>query len=76
MGGADCMQEPLRAAIAAEGPAGRSESLRLCVDNDSTPDCSLHQVTIFAGLTNTDPAAPSEYLGAIMTWVHARLTDP
>jgi len=73
MAGADCAQEPLRAAIAAAGAASHSESLRLCVDNDATPDCSLHQVTIYGGLTNTNPAAPSDYLTAIMSWVDARL---
>ncbi len=58
MGATDCNHQPLAAAIAAEGPDRRSENLPLCVDNDSTPDCSLHVVTTHAGLTNTDPPVP------------------
>ena len=73
MGATDCNHEPLRAAIAAQGAAGKSKNLPLCVDADSTPNCSLHVVTTHAGLVNTDPASPADYLGAIMTWVHARL---
>jgi hypothetical protein len=48
----------------------------LCVQLPATPSCSLHQVTLQAGLVNTDPASPSDYLGAIMTWVDQRLRDP
>jgi hypothetical protein len=47
----------------------------VCVDNDGTPDCSLHVVTSRIHLTNTDPASPADYLSAIMTWVDARLKD-
>jgi hypothetical protein len=32
-------------------------------------------VTNKAGLVNTDPSSPSDYLTTIMNWVHARLAD-
>jgi hypothetical protein len=75
MGTTDCDHAPLAAAIAAEGPNAKSENLPLCVQLPGTPACSLHQVTLQAGLVNTDPASPSDYLGAIMTWVDQRLHD-
>ncbi len=75
MGATDCNHEPLRAAIAAQGAATRSKNLPLCVDRDGTPDCSLHVVTPHAGLTNTDPASPADYVGAALAWVDARLAD-
>jgi hypothetical protein len=75
MGLTDCIHEPMRAAIAALGPASRSANFPVCVDADPTPDCSVHVVTNKSGLTNTDASTPADYLTAIMTWVHARLTD-
>jgi hypothetical protein len=75
MGVTDCIHEPMRAAIAAQGPGSRSTNLPVCVDADATPDCSTHVVTNKPGLVNTDPATPADYLGAIMGWVHARLAD-
>lgn len=75
LGYTDCIHEPLRLAIAAQGPTSRSANLPVCVDNDAVPDCSTHVVTNKAGLTNTDPQSPADYLGAIMDWVHARLVD-
>jgi hypothetical protein len=75
MGLTDCIHEPMKAAIAAQGPTGKSKNLPVCVDNDGTPDCSLHVVTSRIHLTNTDPASPADYLAAIMTWVDARLRD-
>ncbi|MGZ6931250.1 MAG: hypothetical protein ACXVK4_12000 [Acidimicrobiia bacterium] len=75
MGYTDCIHEPMRRAIAAEGPDSRSENLPLCVDDDPTPDCSVHVVTSKPGLVNTDPQSPADYLTAIMDWVHARLAD-
>ena len=75
MGRTDCLHEPMRAAIAALGSTSRSANLPVCVDNDATPDCSTHVVTNKKDLVNTDPASPADYLGAIMAWVHARLTD-
>ncbi len=75
MGATDCNHQPLEAAIAAEGPASRSKNLPVCVDDDSTPNCSLHVVTTHAGLTNTDPASPANYVAAVVAWVDARLAD-
>jgi hypothetical protein len=75
LGLTDCIHEPMREAIAAQGPASLSENYPVCVDNDGTNDCSLHVVTTRIHLTNTDPSTPADYLGGIMTWVHARLAD-
>ena len=75
LGVTDCIHEPMRATIAALGPTARSANLPVCVDNDATPDCSVHVVTNKTGLVNTDPASPADYLAAIMGWVHARLAD-
>ena len=75
MGYTDCIHEPMRHAIAAQGPTSRSKNLPVCVDNDATPDCSLHVVTSRIHLTNTDPSTPADYLAGIMTWVDARLKD-
>lgn len=76
MGATDCNHQPLEAAIAAEGPTSRSKNLPVCVDNDSTPNCSLHVVTTHTGLTNTDPASPANYVGAVVVWVDDRLANP
>jgi hypothetical protein len=73
MGASGCANEPLRGAIAAQGPAGRSRSFGLCVAA-ATP-CGMHVVTSISG-TNTDPAFPADYNATIMAWVHARLGDP
>jgi hypothetical protein len=35
----------------------------------------VHVVSNKAGLTNTDPASPADYLTAIIGWVDQRLTD-
>jgi hypothetical protein len=75
MGATDCNHEPLAAAITAKGPDSRSKNLPVCVDNDTTANCSLHVVTTHAGLTNTDPAGPANYLAAVVAWVNARLAD-
>jgi hypothetical protein len=75
LGLTDCIHEPMRRAIAALGPTSRSKNYPVCVDNDATPDCSLHVVTSRIHLTNTDPSTPADYLGGIVTWVDARLTD-
>jgi hypothetical protein len=76
MGATDCNHQPLAAAITAEGLDSTSENLPLCVQLPGTPSCSLHVVTLYAGLTNSDPASPSNYLAAIMTWVDLRLAGP
>ncbi len=71
LGGTDCMNEPLRRVIAAQGPSSRSLSLSLCVG----AGCSMHVLTSSAG-TNTDPLAPNDYNSALMSWVRSRLSDP
>ena len=76
MGATDCNHQPLAAAITAEGPDSTSENLPLCVQLPGTPSCSLHVVTLYAGLSNSDPASPSNYLAAIMTWLDLRLAGP
>ncbi len=74
LGYTDCIHEPMRLAIAAEGPNSMSKNLPVCVDLDAVPDCSTHVVTNKAGV-NTDPQSPADYLGAVMDWIHARLAD-
>lgn len=76
MGVTDCLHQPLAAAITAEGAGSTSKNLPVCVDSDSTPDCSLHVVTPHDGLTNTDPASPADYNAAAIAWIDARLLDP
>jgi hypothetical protein len=76
MGATDCDHQPLAAAISAEGSGSKSENLPLCVALSGTPSCSLHVVTTHAGLTNSDPASPPNYLTAILEWVNLRLADP
>jgi hypothetical protein len=75
LGLTDCIHEPMRRAIVALGPNAKSKNFPVCVDNDATPDCSVHVVTNKAGLTNTDPSTPADYLTGMMDWVHARLAD-
>ena len=77
MGAADCIHEPVRAAIASLGPSSRSRNLRLCVSPAASPgSCATHVVTNKDGGVNTDPAEAADYLATIMDWVHARLGDP
>jgi hypothetical protein len=75
LGYTDCIHEPLKRAIAAQGPTSRSKNLPLCVDADAVPDCDVHVVTNKGNLTNTDPSSPPDYLATIMDWVRARLAD-
>jgi hypothetical protein len=76
LGAADCAHEPLRAAIAGLGPGAMSRNLRVCVSPASAPgSCATHVVTN-KNATNTDPAEPADYNGAILDWVHTRLGDP
>jgi hypothetical protein len=76
LGAADCAHEPLRAAIAGLGPGAKSRNLRVCVSPAGAPgSCATHVVTNKDG-TNTDPAEPADYNGAILDWVHTRLGDP
>ena len=78
MGSVDCQNEPLRSAIAAQGLASRSLSVRLCVNDPNRPTepdpCDRHVATEIAG-TNTDPAFPTDYNTAIMNWVRTRLAE-
>lgn len=77
LGVTDCTHDPLRQAIAALGSTSRSKNLPLCVSTADHPGaCDKHVVTNVAGLTNTDPSSPPDYLTTIMSWVHARLADP
>jgi hypothetical protein len=76
MGAADCVHEPLRAAIAGLGPGSKSRNLRVCVSPDTAPgSCATHVVTN-KDTPNTDPAEPADYNAAILDWVHSRLGDP
>ena len=76
MGFTDCIHEPMRAAIAALGPASRSENLPLCVDNDATPDCSTHVVTNKVRAHEHRPVDARRLPDRrSWTWVHARLAD-
>jgi hypothetical protein len=76
LGSTDCWNEPVRRAIAAEPPGSRSMTLSLCVADPTTgTPCGAHVPTASSG-TNTDPRAPADYNGAIMTWVEHRLADP
>jgi hypothetical protein len=70
LGSTDCMVEPLRAAIEAQGPSSRSANLPLCVD----AGCGRHVPTRF-NLTNTDPESPADFNRAILSWAYARLAD-
>ena len=74
MGVADCIHEPIRAAIAALGAGSRSRNLRLCV-SPARPGLR-HARGHEQGLANTDPAEAADYLATIMDWVHTRLGDP
>jgi hypothetical protein len=75
MGYTDCLHEPMRQAIAAEGPDSRSRNLPVCVTPFGGDPCSVHVVTTKPNLTNTDPQSPADYEQAIMDWIHARLAD-
>lgn len=74
LGSADCIHEPLRAAIAGLEPSSRSLNLRVCVTPQGGEPCATHVVTNRNRL-NTDPGAPADYNGAIFDWVQARLAD-
>jgi hypothetical protein len=75
LGMTDCIHEPLRRAIAAQGATSRSKNFPVCVSTDATNNCDVHVITNKVGLTNTDPSTPADYLTGIMTWVHSRLAD-
>ncbi|MBA3263695.1 MAG: hypothetical protein H0T69_14720 [Thermoleophilaceae bacterium] len=76
LGAADCVHEPLRAAIAGLGAGSKSRNVRVCVSPAGNPgSCATHVVTT-QNATNTDPAEPADYNASIMSWVRARLGDP
>jgi hypothetical protein len=77
LGAVDCVHEPLRRAIAAQGPATKSASMRLCVDSveRSPQDCDLHMPTVHIGAVNTLPGAPADFNAVIVDWVGHRLAD-
>ena len=75
MGYTDCIHEPLRLAIAAEGPASRSHNLPVCVTPAGGDPCSVHVVTSKPNAVNTDPQTPADFLTVITDWIHARLAD-
>ena len=78
MGAVECMHEPMRAAIDAQGAASRSLSLRLCVDPASAPGsgtCATHTPTAKPGLVNSDPAWPADYNAVVLDWVADRRAD-
>jgi hypothetical protein len=75
MGAANCVHEPLRAAIAGLGAGSPSRNMRVCVSNPpAAGTCTVHVVTT-RHVQNTDPSSPADYNGAILDWVHARLND-
>jgi hypothetical protein len=73
MGSVDCMHEPLRAAIAAQGPGSPSLNMRLCVNGPDGGQCSVHTPTNDPGAVNVDPAWPADFNPVVMDWVRARL---
>jgi hypothetical protein len=76
MASAQCVHEPMRLAIAAQGPASRSANLGVCVDDSVTPEpCDVHVVTNKGNAVNLDPALPADFLPVITSWVQARLAD-
>ena len=76
MGAADCAHEPMRLAIAAQGPASKSRNMPVCVEGgDTTTPCDRHVVTTLPHGVNSDPASPADYQAAILDWVRVRMTD-
>jgi hypothetical protein len=75
LGYTDCIHEPMRLAIDAQGPSSRSKNLGLCVTTVGQPECSAHVVANRVGGINTDPTAPADYQTAMMDWVLARIAD-
>lgn len=75
-GSVECLHEPMRRAIASQGEASPSLSMRLCVSPVDSPDtCATHTPTVKEGLTNTAAPWPADYTSPIMTWVQTRLGD-
>lgn len=76
MDATDCKNEPLRAAIAAQGPESRSLSIGVCVTRVGSPEgaCDVH-VSTGGALPNTNDQFPADYLAVIAGWVDDRLAD-
>ncbi|MBA3281148.1 MAG: hypothetical protein H0U29_02860 [Acidimicrobiia bacterium] len=76
MGVIDCLHEPLRRAIVAQGPSSRSLNMRLCVDNPARAGaCDLHVPTTVLNARNTLAGVPADFNPVIVEWVAERLTD-
>lgn len=72
----DCLNEPLKRAIAAQGPASRSLSMRLCVNNPRVAGaCDMHVPTARTGSRNSQGPWPPDFTMSIMDWVRLRLAD-
>ena len=53
-----------------------SRNLPVCVSTTDLPgQCSVHVTLNRAGAVNTDPQSPSDYQGAALAWIDARLAD-
>jgi hypothetical protein len=66
MNAADCVHEPLRAAIDGLGAGSRSVNMRLCISPASAPgSCATHVVTSRDGA----------HVAPMLDWVRARLAD-
>jgi hypothetical protein len=75
LGSTDCVHEPVRRVIAAQGSNTKSLNMRLCVSPPTNPgSCSVHTPTNDENV-NTDPGFPADYNTAAMDWVRARLAD-
>ena len=74
MGYTDCIHEPMRLAIVAQGASSKSMNLPVCVSTADLPgQCSVHVTLNRNGAVNTDPASPADYQTAALNWIHARL---
>ncbi len=73
LGATDCLNRPLADAIDTQQPNSSSMNLPVCVDQDSTPDCSFHGVTTAFNEVNTDPASPRDDFGTLEQWAYDRL---
>lgn len=75
MGATDCMHEEMTRAIAAQGPASRSATMKVCVDDPRlVGDCDRHVPSVITGAVS-DPLPPRNFQAAIMRWARDRLSD-
>jgi hypothetical protein len=77
IGAMECKMDRIARAISGLPASRHSQTMRVCVRANGAPagTCGRHVVTDPVGAQNTDPAAPSDYQGAILDWVHQRLGD-